>query len=168
MTTLPSDLDVARQLMAVRASVIEATRHVRSPKHSKRYRTTRNLIIAGAAIAALTAGAIVALQDSPEIIDGHVTCYRTASLAEEPQYIMGDPGTADQAIEICAWWWSNNGWLDEGNPELWDPERGDYPVPELVACTGPTGLAAVLPREGSTASPEDFCGALGLADWDSD
>ena len=169
MTTLPTDLDVARQLMSVRAAVIEATHHVRSPKRSTRYRVTRNLIIAAAAIAALTAGAIVALQAPPDIIEGSVACFRTASLDDgEPYYILGEPGLSDEAVEICSWWWSNDGWSNEENPELWDPIRGDYPVPPLVACTLSDGSAGVFPREGSTASDTDFCGALGLADWDSD
>jgi len=164
MTTLPSDLDVARQLVSVRASVIEATHHVRSSKHSTRYRTTRNLIIAGAAIAALTAGAIIVLQEPDEVIESYVTCYHTASLDEEPQYLGGD---SRDAMELCTWWWSNDGW--SGAPaEEFDPEGGDHPVPPLVACTRPDGIAAVFPREGSTASDEDFCEALGLADWDSD
>jgi hypothetical protein len=168
MTTLPSDLDVARQLMSVRSAVIEATHHVRSPKRSTRYRVTRNLIIATAAIAALTAGAIVALQAAPETISGTVVCYHTASLAEEGQYILGEPGLSEDAVELCSWWWSNDGWNDEGNPELWDPVRGDFPVPPLVACTLPEGIAGVFPREGSTATDTDFCETFGLADWDSD
>jgi hypothetical protein len=168
VTTLPSDLDVARQLMSVRSAVIEATHHVRSPKRSTRYRTTRNLIIAGAAIAVLTAGAIIVLQDSPEIIDTHVTCYRTASLDEEPQVFAGEEAASEDPVGLCTWWWSNDGWNDDGNPELWDPVRGDYPVPPLVACTGPTGLAAVFPNEGNAIPIEDFCGALGLADWGPD
>jgi len=165
MTTLPTDLDVARQLMSVRSSVIEATHHVRSPKRSTRYRTTRNLVIAGAAIAALTAGAIIALQATPDVIAGTVTCYPTASLAEEPQYIGGEPGTSDEAIALCSWFWSNDMW---SGSEEYDPEGGNHPVPPLVACTGPDGIVAVFPRDGSAASDQDFCGALGLADWGSD
>jgi hypothetical protein len=168
VTTLPSDLDVARQLMSVRAAVIDATHHVRSPKRSTRYRTTRNLIIAGAAIAALTAGAIIVLQAPPDIIEGSVSCFQNASLDEEPQVLLGEPGLSEDPVGLCTWWWSNDGWNDEGNPELWDPVRGDYPVPPLVACTLPDGTAGVLPREESTASAEDFCGALGLADWGPD
>lgn len=169
MTTLPSDLDVARQLMSVRDSVIDATHHVRSPKRSTRYRVTRNLIIASAAIAALTAGAIVALQAPPDIIEGSVACYRTPSLGDgEPMYILGEPGVSEDAVELCSWWWSNDGWNDEGNPELWDPIRGDFPVPPLVACTMADGTAGVFPWEGAAASEEDFCETLGLADWDSD
>ena len=164
MTTLPTDLDVSRQLMSVRASVIEATHHVRSPKRSTRYRTTRNLIIAGAAITALTAGAIVALQEPDEVISSYVTCYRTASLAEEPQYIGGAPGTSGEAIELCSWFWSNDMW----STEEYDPEGGDHPVPPLVACTGNDGIVAVFPRDGSEASDKDFCATLGLADWGSD
>jgi hypothetical protein len=169
MTTLPSDLDIARQLTSVRAAVIEATHHVRSPKRSTRYRVTRNLIIAGAAIAALTAGAIIVLQEPPDIVAGNVACYRTASLDDgEPSIIMGEPGLSENAAELCAWWWSNDGWSNESNPESWDPVRGDYPVPPLVACTRSDGIAAVFPNEGDALSDEDFCGALGLADWDSD
>jgi len=167
MTALPSDLDVARQLTSVRAAVIEATHHVRSPKRSRRYRVTRNLIIASAAIAALTAGAIIAFQEPPEIVSGTVVCYRTASLAEEGQYLGGDAGASDDPVELCAWWWSNDGWSG-GDTSLYDPEGGPYPVPPLVACARPDGIAGVFPREGSTASDTDFCGTLGLADWDSD
>jgi hypothetical protein len=163
MTTLPSDLDVARQLVSVRTSVMEATRRVRSPKRSTRYRTARNLIIAGVAIAALTAGAIVALQASDDVVEGHVTCYRTASLDQEPQTLGGTEG--EDPVEICAWFWSNDMW---SGTETYDPEGGDYPVPPLVACTGPDGIVAVFPNEDGDISDEDFCGALGLADWDSD
>jgi len=169
VTTLPSDLDVARQLTSVRAAVIEATHHVRSPKRSTRYRVTRNLIIASVAIAALTAGAIVVLQESPEHIAGNVICYRNGSLDEsDPQVLGGDPGVSEDAVELCAWWWSNDGWSNPESPEFWDPVRGPYPVPRLIACTRPDGIAAVFPAEGSTASDTDFCEALGLADWGSD
>ena len=164
MTTLPSDLDVARQLMSVRTAVLEATHRVRSPKRSTRYRVTRNLILAGAAIAALTGGAIVALQNTPDVIAGTVECYHTASLDQEPISLGGEPGTSDEAIELCSFVWSNDLWSGDD----YDSEGGDHPVPPLAACTGPEGIAAVFPREGSTASEEDFCEALGLADWGSD
>ncbi len=166
MTTLPSDLDVARQLMSVRASVIDATHRVRSPKRSTRYRTTRNLIIAGAAIAALTAGAIIALQEKPEFVDSVAACYHTASLDQEPVYVAGDHGSTLEPFELCGVIWREDMWDESSNLE--DPNDGTLPVPPLVACEGRDGIVAVFPREGSEASDEDFCGALGLADWGSD
>jgi hypothetical protein len=165
MTTLPSDVDVARQLVSVRASVIEATRHVRSPKRSTRYRTTRNLIIAGAAIAALTAGAIIVLQEQAGIVDAYAKCYPTASLDSEPQWVIGEHGDSEDPVQLCSFFWTNDFWPGSTEQPATD---GDLPVPPLVACTSPDGIVAVFPREGSEESDEDFCGALGLADWDSD
>jgi hypothetical protein len=165
MTTLPSDVDVDRQLMSVRASVIEATHHVRSPKRSTRYRTTRNLIIAGAAIAALTAGAIIVLQEQAGIIDAYARCYPEASLDSKPQEIIGDHGATEDPVQLCTFFWSNDLWAGSTEEPTTD---GPLPVPPLVACTSPDGIVAVFPRENSEQSDEDFCGALGLADWDSD
>jgi len=167
VTTLPSDLDVARQLMSVRASVMEATHHVRSPKRSTRYRTTRNLIIAGAAVAALTAGAIIVIQADAGTVSSYGKCYHTASLdGEPPQWVISDPGASQDPVELCSIFWTNDLW--EGSNDDPDPTDGNLPVPPLVACTSTDGIVAVFPREGSEASDEDFCGALGLADWDSD
>ena len=166
MTTLPSDLDVARQLTSVRAAVLEATHHVRSPKRSTRFRVTRNLIIAGAAIAALTAGAIVALQEKAEFIDSVANCYHTASLEQEPVQVIGDHGATLDPFSLCGVIWREDMWDESSNLE--DPNDGTLPVPPLVACTGRDGIVAVFPRGDSTASDKDFCEALGLADWSSD
>jgi hypothetical protein len=167
MTTLPTDLEVAQQLVAVRANVLDATRRVRSPKRSTRYRTTRNLLIAGAAIAALTAGAIVIIQANADIVDRWAACYREASTEGEPHYVSGDPDSSDDPIALCEVIWRNDLWDESSNDDP-DPNDGTTPVPPLVACAGPDGVAAVFPREGSEASPEDFCETLGLADWSSD
>ncbi len=168
MTTLPGDLDVARQLLSVRANVIEATNHVRSPKRSTRYRTTRNLIIAAAAIAALTAGAIVVIQYNQETIDTVVVCYPEPSLEGEwpPIQVSKVPGSDASPFELCALMWRND-LFDPANNNDPDPNDGTSPVPPLVACTQPDGLTAVFPLEEG-ASEEGFCETLGLADWRSD
>lgn len=163
MTTLPSDVDVARQLVSARAAVIEATHHVRSPKRSTRYRTTRNLIIAGAAIAVLTAGTIVAIQYSQETIDTTVGCYRVPDLGTEPIYVVGVAGQTEHPEELCAVLWRND-LFDPANNNDPDPNDGTSPVPHLVACRGNDGLAAVFP----VPDGEGFCATLGLADWRSD
>jgi hypothetical protein len=163
MTTLPGDLDVARQLAEVRASVIEATHHVRSPKRSTRYRTTRNLIIAAAAIAVLTAGAIVVIQYSQETIDTTVQCYPEPSIDSEPIGVVGVAGqTRDDWRDLCGVLWRND-LFDPANNNDPDPNDGTSPVPNLVACTGRDGLAWVFPSDD-----EGFCETLGLADWRSD
>ena len=163
MTTLPSDLDVARQLVSVRASVIEATRHIRSPKRSTRYRITRNLIIATAAIAALTAGAIVVIQYSQETIDTTAACYEHPNRDAELIYVVGETGQTDDPYELCAVLWRND-LFDPANNNDPDPNDGTSPVPHLVACTGSDGIVAVFPAPDG----EDFCETLGLADWGSD
>jgi len=164
MTTLPSDLDVARQLVSVRAAVIEATHHVRSPKRSTRYRTTRNLIIAAAAIAALTGGAIVAFQYAASDTDQVAACYSGPDLDSTLVLVAGEHGsTENDWDELCGVIWRND-LFDEANNNDPDPNDGTSPVPNLVACTRPDGIVAVFPSDDE----EGFCEALGLADWGSD
>jgi hypothetical protein len=154
MSELPDDLDIQRQLAHVRVAVMEATQHVRSPRRSTRFRTTRNLIIAGAAIAVLTAGTIVAVQASQQYIEGTVECYQHPALDARRIPVTGvdaDGGQLDPyaACELV--------WREE-----------NLPVTDPVACTLPTGAPAVFPREDGPPDDTDFCAALGLADWDSD
>jgi hypothetical protein len=141
---------------------------VRSPKRSTRFRVTRNLIIASAAVAALTAGAIVVALESNDIRGSNAACYPTASLDGTPYNVLGEPGAAlaDPTV-LCEVVWANNLW-DESTNDDPDPSDGTFPVPPLTACTGADGIAAVFPLEGSAASEEDFCETLGLADWSSD
>ena len=137
---------------------------MRSPKRSTRYRTTRNVIIAGGRSCRSPPAPSSLCRRLRDVIAATVTCYPTASLSEEPQYIGGEPDTSDEAIALCSWFWSNDMWTTEE----YEPQGGDYPVPPLVACTGNDGIVAVFPREGSEASDTDFCATLGLADWGSD
>lgn len=170
MTTLPTDLEIAQNLASVRVAVLDATQHVRSPKRSTRYRTTRNLIIAGVAIAALTAGAIVAVQASQYDIDHTVTCYEERSLTSRQVPVLGAGDTEAEPldpIEVCASIW-RNGRFEPSTGHDADPDDGTDPVPELVLCRHGDGSAAVFPRDDGPASDEDFCEALGLADGGSD
>ncbi len=166
MTRLPSDSDVARQLAAVRTNVMQATRDVRSPKHSTRYRTTRNLIIAGAAVAALTAGTIVVIQYDRLTRSTVVACYPESSLDSQPVLVSKEPGSDPTPVELCGLIWRND-IFDPANNNDPDPSDGTSPFPPLVTCTGRDGLAAVFPLRGGE-SDEGFCETLGLADWDSD
>lgn len=172
-TLLPTDLEVERELALVRERVLEATRHVRSPRRSTRYRTTRTLIIAGAAVAILTAGAIVVAQVSQEQQETYVTCYDGASLDAQYTVFISAPDEAapDLVLDpkgLCGIAWANDSFGNTSNNDPDDPNDGDAPVPPLVSCILPDGQTAVFPREGSTASETDFCGTLGLADWGSD
>ena len=145
MTTLPSDLDVARQLVAVRAAVIEATHHVRSPKRSTRYRTTRKLIIA----ARRSRPSPPARSSSSRRARRHRHRRRLLSSPSLDQ--RADPrGPGDRArprrlrsssaagvaATTCSTTANNN------DP---DPNDGTSPVPPLVACTRPDGARGGLP-----------------------
>ena len=170
---LPDDLQVARELSGVRERVMAATRTVRSPRRSTRYRTTRTVVIAAAIAAALTAGALIASQVSDEQQRTHVTCYQEASLQARYTVFIATPdgepeGWVFDPIELCGIAWRNESWGNTSNNDPDDPNDGDAPIPPLEACTSPDGQAAVFPREGSTASAEDFCATLGLTVWDSD
>lgn len=170
--TLPTDEEIERELAAIRVSLLVATRHVRSPRHSTRYRTTRAIIIASAAAALLTAGAIVVAQVSQQQKDHYATCFEEVSLdSQQAVFILDDPSNPDfviDPIEACGVVWRNDSWTVVSNGDPNDPNDGTAPIPPLVACTLPDGQAAVFPREGNTASGTDFCEALGLADWGSD
>ena len=165
MTTLPSDLDVARQLSSVRASVIEATRHVRSPKRSTRYRTTRNLIIAAAAVAVLTAGAIVVIQYAKRHRQRRRPATRGPILDSMLVLVAGEHGsTATTRSSSAASIWQND-MFDQANNNDPDPNDGTSPDPAPGRMHGPGRDRRGVPvRRGR----EDFCETLGLADWDSD
>ena len=157
--SVPTDDDVARLLAETRVAVLDATHHVRSPKRSTRYRVTRNVIIASVAVAALTAGAIAVALESDDVRGSNMVCYEEADL--DSRHVYG--GTSLEMfdpIAMCGAVWASNGFDDTNGPD------NTYPVPDLIVCTMPNGLAGVFPV--GDARPEDFCAALGLADWDSD
>lgn len=167
MTVLPTDAQVRAELVSVRAEVLAATRHVRSPKRSTRYRTIRAVIIAGTAAALLTAGAIAITRASQETIDSYATCFEHASLDSRTHAFISSSGGLDP-VELCGIVWRNDSWTSVSNGDPDDPNDGTAPVPPLVVCELADESAGVFPREGSTATDTDFCAALGLADWDTD
>jgi hypothetical protein len=156
--SLPSDERVQQLLAPVRSAVLDATRTVHSPRRGARHRATRNLILAGAAVAALTAGTIVAVIAGPDYIDHTGTCYEHASLDSRSFPVQGTTDPRTGKLDPLA-----------GCELLWrEGSFGPRPVPELVACTLPDASAAIFPREDGPGRDEDFCAALGLAAWDSD
>jgi hypothetical protein len=156
---LPTDEQVAQRLADTRIAVMEATRHVHSPKHSTRYRVTRNAIIAGVAIAALTAGAIAIVRAAQETIDSMVVCYQGASLDSAQVSAQSNPDEFDP-ISMCEAVWAGDIFEDGLSEDF------THPVPELILCALPDERVGAFPL--GDARPEDFCAALGLADWDSD
>jgi hypothetical protein len=158
---LPSDREVAEQLSRVRLDVLDATKHTRSPRHSTRYRVTRNVVVGGALIAALTGGSVYVATAPRGEIESVVKCYEAADLSSQSYA----PVTGfDDPIETCGAAW-RQGILGQGGAV--DPNETDFPVPELVACEQRNGVAAVFPTE-DTESDQGLCEALGLAVWDSD
>jgi hypothetical protein len=171
--SLPTLEDVRLDLVSVRADVMEQIQHVRSPRRSTRYRTLRGLVVAGAAAILLAGAAIAVAQYDQQTIRSNATCFREASLGSQGVGIVqvpdaSNPDAVADPIQACAVIWQNDMWDSSNNGDPDDPSDGTAPVPQLVACTLSDGVPGVFPREGSTASDEDFCGALGLADWGSD
>jgi hypothetical protein len=165
MSGLPDELEVEGRLARVRAEVLEATHHVRSPKRSTRFRVTRNIAIGGVAIAALSAGTIIVANESAETIDAFVYCYEVADLGgDRADAIL--PAAADPAL-VCGEFWRVGRLGQEGRIDPNDPNN-DFPVPDLVACEGRDGVAAVFPRNDAETNDQGLCEALGLAAWDSD
>ena len=102
--TLPSDLEIAERLAPVRAAVLEATHTQRSPRRSTRFRTTRNVLIAAAVIAALTGGAIAVTRALQSTIDHSAFCYEHASVDSYKQEVAGSGQTTDDPLdplEVC-------------------------------------------------------------------
>lgn len=165
MNGLPDDHEVERRLARVRVEVLEATHRVRSPKRSTRFRVTRNLVIGGVGIAALTGGTIIAVTEPRETLDTFAYCYEDADLgAQRADAFWAD---AEDPAEACGEFWRVGRLGQEGPIDPNDPDN-DFPVPDLVACEGRDGVAAVFPRNDAETSDQGLCEALGLAAWDSD
>lgn len=165
MSGLPDDLEIEHRLARVRTEVLEATHHVRSPKRSTRFRVTRNVVIGGLAVAALTGGTIIVANESAETIDAFVYCYEEADVAAERADAILP--VADDPAMVCSEFWRAGRLGQEGRIDPNDPDN-DFPVPDLVACEGRDGVAAVFPRNDADTNDQGLCEALGLAAWDSD
>lgn len=172
MSHLPSDDEIRRQLVDVRSRVLDATREVRSPRRSTRFRTTRNLVVAGVAGLAMTAGALY-FAGTSQRIDHQINCFGSADLGAEIIVMIYAPSAdspplhgpkADPEIPIgmCGLAWSTGAFEPDADPTNVEPI---YPVPPLTACTQTNGGVAVFPNRGDVAA-ERLCGTLGLAVWD--
>lgn len=173
MTRLPNDNEIRSQLAPVRARVLASARAERSlvglPLPGRR----RRLLAVGLAAAAaviLTTGAVWVAN---VYHDAATTawCYEAPNLSSRSIEVVDTTdmtpftGVADRhastpPTELCAGYWES-GELSLG------PGSFTHDTPALVACAQSTRLALVFPlRQGLT--PEELCGALGLAAWDSD
>ncbi len=178
MTRLPNDNEIQSQLAPVRARVLASARAehtlVGLPLPGRR----RRLLAVGVAVSAavaLTAGAIGVAN---AYYDAATTawCYEAPDLASRSvqvvdaraasQFIgVADRLTETSPIELCAEHWESGELSRSAHAPASTTAAGD--VPALVACAKSTRLALVFPlREGLT--PEELCGTLGLAAWDSD
>ena len=165
MNNLPDEHEIASQLAHVRADVLAATHHVRSPKRSTRFRVTRNIVIGGVAVAALTGGTIIVANESIETINSYVYCYEAADLEADRADAVFE--SADDPATICGEFWRAGRLGQEGRIDPNDPDN-NFPVPDLVVCEGRDGVAAVFPRNDAESNDQGLCEALGLAAWDSD
>src|SRR6266700_3347904 len=128
----------------------------------------RRRVILGVVIVVLlgsTAAGITLLRSSPVTDKTTARCYTQASLGEDGTFsgttifAPGTPGSAaqvDSAIDICSGFW-RQGFLLAGTTGIQRPAPGtSNPVPPLIACTLPSGIAGVFPGDQNT------CVNLGL------
>lgn len=113
-----------------------------------------------------TAAAYAYLHPRAVTDKGSARCYSEAVYVPGTQFAGttiasavggGSDGTIQDALDTCASVWQV-GALRAGAPRATSPVPGaSYPVPALVGCTLPGGMAAVFP------GPPDTCDRLGLA-----
>lgn len=138
---------------------------VNRPPHRLRW-TTRGGVLLSLGVAAVLSGgaatAYVALTPAPVTDNGVARCYSQPSLAGGDDF----PGTSvalaaprsgraqiTDAVQLCAQAWRDGAVTGQGPASGGAPR----PVPQLVECTLPSGIAAVFPGASTT------CQKLGLA-----
>lgn len=122
-----------------------------------RRRVRRKWIAAGvgAAVLAVTTGAVWVALATPELRNDTATCFERASLTA-PNRLVGDPSPqgadrVERATDLCASLW-RGGFLGNGT-ETAPPNDGRIrPVPTLFVCQQPNGTLAVFPGTGSNPS----------------
>ncbi|MFG2040289.1 hypothetical protein [Dactylosporangium sp. NPDC048998] len=167
---LPVDLPAPRDLPPHRrdARVALLELHVTTPRRlvPARLRRPRLLVAAGLGAALLlSSGAIAYRQWAPAAVRDQVRCYTVDSLRGGDDFFGTTAGQAQPAngpalpppspVEVCAGLW-RAGVLRPGVKQVSGPPGGEYPVPPLVACALPDGVAAVFPGDERT------CLRLGL------
>jgi uncharacterized membrane protein len=128
----------------------------------------RRRLIVGVAIAVLlgsAAAGITLLRSAPVTDKQTARCYTVAELGSGQTFsgttiaVPGTPGTpaqVDNAFDFCSGLW-RQGFLIQGATGIQRPKPNTVnPVPPLIACTLPSGIAGIFPG-GS-----DTCAKLGL------
>ena len=179
MTRLPNDNEIRSQLAPVRARVLASARAehmmVALPLPGRRRRLLAVGIAASAAVA-LTAGAI-GVANAYSDAATTAWCYEAPDLSSRSVQVVDTRasqfiGVADRLtemspIELCAEPWESGELSRSAHASATTTVTATREMPALVACAKSTRLALVFPlREGLT--PEELCGTLGLAAWDSD
>jgi hypothetical protein len=118
-----------------------------------------------AAVVGSAAAGITLLRSSPVTDRMTARCYTEAALGTDDTFsgttigALGAPGSTvqvDNAIATCSDLW-RHGFLLPGKTGIQRPSpNASNPVPPLVACTLPNGIAGVFPGDQST------CVSLGL------
>lgn len=173
MTMSDEETDLAARLAAARRNVLATIADERTPRFSRRGKLA---VVAGAGALALgvTGGAIAIAAAPPEAVAYSVQCYEAADLGSR-YTTLGHPIAIDDAtgeeqnrdttdpVADCGEMWRMGVVGQDEVPD--DPNAAQFPVPELVGCTLPSGVGAAFPRGESSARDDEFCGALGLAVW---
>ena len=146
---------------AARRQLEELVSRRRAPGRQRRF-------ILGIVIFAVVGSAatgITLLRSSPVTDRTTARCYTTAAVGSGETFsgttigVLGAPGSTgqvDNAIANCSDLW-RQGFLLQGKSGMQRPSPNtSNPVPPLVACTLPSGIAGVFPGDQST------CTQLGL------
>jgi hypothetical protein len=131
--------------------------------------------MAGAGVIVIGGGTALAYQliGSAPVTDKHsARCYTAASkdfsshfpgttlsavgTAGDSGSAYADPGEVRAPIGLCAYMWSTGVLRTRDASSATPSEPGSYPVPHLVGCVLPSGIAAVFP------GPAGTCQTLGL------
>ena len=136
-----------------------------TPTAARRRPSRRRIVVAAGAALLLTTGAAAYVASRPASDKSVVRCYTVAGL-DGGDVFRGTSVSVvtrdrivpiEDALSACARAW-RDGVLVAGaaGPVDPDPRRVPAPVPPLVACTLPQGIAAVFPGDDAT------CRRLGL------
>lgn len=117
-------------------------------------------------VIATTGGAIIQHRAAVAASNTRETrCYSVADVGSDDSFkgtlsasaTAADGSTAvTDPIELCGGYW-RAGIIQAGKPNAQNPSQSQYPVPALVACTLPSGVAAIFPGDAT------LCDKLGLA-----
>lgn len=168
MSTLQPHLIVA-ELPTHRAAAIRALLERQVAVQPRPDRSRRLMPAAACAVLLLAACASVVAGDhasAPVTNTARAGCYTSASPAPARGYGLlgttvsltnpdGTPGHVTDALDVCAVLW-RQGLLTLGKAGLGSRIGSNHPVPPLVACVMPNGVAAVFPGRPRT------CANLGL------